>query len=165
MTQLDDGLLFMVWFVVGIMLILFPTFMTIKSNSLKGLRFDEKYPNLAWVRVVYTFFPIIWIPLSIIFTGRILQNESTLTFFVFIVFIPLIGLGILKGLIEIGFKVSSHLRFRTYENGQLIRLGTFRRKYVYDYYFSFDTDHVRSIGFFRLFINIGMLATMIYFLK
>ena len=80
-------------------------------------------------------------------------------------FIPLIGLGILKGLIEIVFKVSSHLRFRTYENGQIIRLGTFRKKYAYDYYFSFDTGHVRSIGFFRLLVNIGMLAAMFYFLK
>ncbi len=164
MTQLDDGLIFLVWFIVGIMLILFPTFMMAKSSSLKGLRFDKEYPNLAWLRVVYTFFPIIWIPLSIIFTGRALRNESTLTFFVFIVFVPLIGLGILKGLIEIVFKVSSHLGVRLRNSGHMIRLITYRTRFIFEYHFSYGANRVRSIGFFRLFVSVGLLAAMIYFL-
>ena len=67
MNQLDDGLLFYLWFVFGIILILFPTFMIIRANSLEGAQFDKEFPELAWLRAVYTFIPIVWIPFSIIF--------------------------------------------------------------------------------------------------
>jgi hypothetical protein len=161
MKQLDDGLLFYLWFVVGSMLILFPTFMMIKANSLQGAQFDKEFPELAWLRAIYTFIPIVWIPFSIIFIGRSLQTADKLTFFVFIVFIPLIGLGILKGLMEIIFKFSIHLSVRM---GKSVLSFFTRNTLNFRYYFSCDAANVQLVGFIRLVVNVGLLAAMIYFL-
>jgi hypothetical protein len=168
MTQVDDGLIFTGWFVVGAMFIFLPTLFLIRADWLSGLQFDKEFPEFAWLRVLYTLILVIWIPLSIIFTGRFLQSVETLPFFVFIVFIPLIGVGVTKAIIELVFGVSSHYGGRKLRDRRSVKpriITTSMSGFaMFQYYYAYGGNRIRLVGLTRLAINVGLLAIMIYFL-
>jgi hypothetical protein len=121
-------------------------------NWLPDLHFGERYPKLAWISGFYTFSQIILVAFSIIFIGRSFQSVQALTFFVFLIFVPVISVDILKAAIEMIFSVSSYSVPRR-------RIG---RGSPRQFYFVYDKDRVRMVGFVRLGINIGLLMVMIY---
>lgn len=138
-----------------------------KTTWLSMTHFSQEYPKKAWVIKSYPFLLIFVIPLSIIFAARYFQTATTSTFFLAVLFIPFITVQFIKGIIEIIFGVSSHIRLRE-SRKYTISLRVFRTSFsgleMFEHQFACAQEYVRRVGFIRILVVMGLLSGAIYFI-
>lgn len=105
---------------------------------------------------------ILWLPLSAIAVANRFQDNSTFQFYLFVFFVPVIGAGFLKGLIELlsgigwfyGWRISTEPIIRIWP----LRHSVFK---VAWYHFTLEQKRVRLVGMIRLVLNTAVLITLL----
>lgn len=163
---MENGLAFLGWFVAGLFIIFLPTILLRGQKWVSAFEFGQGNSHMEWIVSGYTLMLIIWTLLSAVFTARYLQTYTAGIFFLFVIFIPLIGIGLIKSVIEIVFGISSRLGLRL-RKAPLIRVPHIHTSLsgidLFENRFTINQKRIRPVGIIRLLVNIGLLTSMIYF--
>ena len=165
----NENGLFLGWFFGGLFLIYLPMLFISGRNWFPRTQFIKKYPEHERLVNIYTIALMIWIPISVIGTARHFEKETGVIFFLFSFFIPLIGVGIIKGGIEIVFGVSSYVWMRKRKRPYPIiwfrsPLDSWHRLKRIEHRYTQNKERVKRMGAVRILVNIGLLLGLIYFL-
>jgi len=157
---------FIGWVLVWFGLIYLPRLLLLGVRWIDEHRFLQINPDKEWLISGYKLILILWIPLSTIVTVRYNQDASATSFFLYVGFIPLIGLGILKGIIEIIFGTSRFWGFKVSEKFTIkipFIMTPWGNLKMYKFYFIMNTKRVKPVGVARLLLNLGVLFVLIFF--
>ncbi|MBX3057132.1 MAG: hypothetical protein KF770_11730 [Anaerolineae bacterium] len=163
---MENGVVFLSWLMAGLLIIFLPATLLRGQKWVSGFEFEQEHPQMERVVSGYTLVLIIWTPLSAVFTARIFQTYMADIFFLFVIFVPLIGIGLIKSVIEIVFGISSHLGLRLRKD-PLIRVPHIHTSLssieLFENRFTINQERIRPVGIIRLLFNTGLIASMIYF--
>jgi hypothetical protein len=126
-------------------------------------RFLKARPDKEWLFSGYKLFLILWLPFSVVGTASYFQESSTGLFYLYVVFVPTIGVGILKGLLETISGIGWFYGWRLTNEPVSISFRPFGRSYwrVFWYHFTLDQKRVRFVGVIRLVLNTAVLITLL----
>lgn len=138
-----------------------PSVWLIRKGWLTGEDFSKKHPHLDSVRWGYNLLAILWILISLVITGGWIENTNTADLGPLFILIPMIGLQLLKGVIELLFGVSVRLATR---HPKRIKLIILKLRLHYRYKFLYLPEKLRKLGLLRLIFAavFGGLAVIVY---
>ena len=153
---------FSTWFPIWLALIYLPSILLTGVHWFGEERFLKARPDMEWLFSGFKLLLILWLPLSFIFTARHFQESPTL-FYLFALFIPSIGIGLLKGLIETITGISWFYGWRLTNEPVIVSYFPFGRSFVRVFWYHFTLDHrrVRFVGSIRLVLNTAVLITLL----
>jgi hypothetical protein len=156
---------FSTWLLIWLTLIYLPRILLTGVHWIGEERFLKAQPDKEWLFSGFKLFLILWLPLSFIATARHFQESPTNLFYLFALFIPSIGIGLFKGLIETVTGISWFYGWRLTNEPVIISYFPFGRSFVRVFWYHFTLDHrrVRWVGIIRLVMNTAVLITLLLF--
>ncbi len=154
---------FSTWFLVWLTLIYLPRILLTGVQWLDETHFLASRPDKEWLFSGFKLFLILWLPLSVIGSARYFQGSPTNLFYLFIFFVPAIGVGLCKGLIETISGIGWFYGGRLASEPVIKSFGPFGRSYLKALWYHFTLDHkrVRFVGVIRLVLNTAVLITLL----
>ncbi|MCC6603232.1 MAG: hypothetical protein IT327_08485 [Anaerolineae bacterium] len=149
---------FSTWFPIWLTLIYLPRILLTGVHWLNLDHFVKARPEKEWVFSGYRFFLILWLPISITGTSLFFQESSTSLFYLYVAFVPSIGAGLVKGLIETMTGIGWFYGFQL--SNKTITIP-FRQNHMRLYNFTLDQKRVRLVGIIRLVMNTAVLITLL----
>lgn len=129
-------------------------------------QFFAAHPEIEWLVSGYKLFLILWLPLSVVGTAHIFQNAPATSFYLFVTFVPLLGLGLVKSIPEITLGIGWFYGYRMPDKLTIkLKIPYFHHSLrflqIYDFHFAAATHRVRLLGFVRLVANTAVLITLL----
>lgn len=158
MTQL------IIWLFIWLGLFLLTRLMLIGVRWQNQAQFLAAQPEKERLVSGYKLFLILWLPLSVVATARFFQAAPTETFYLFVAFVPLLGVGLVKSALEIIVGMGCVYRRRA-QRDITIRFPMIRHSFrflqLYGFYFAVAEQRVRLLGFVRLVLNTAVLLILL----
>ena len=127
-------------------------------------QFLAAHPEKEHLVSGYKLFLILWLPLSVVATARFFQEAPTETFYLFVAFVPLLGVGLVKSVLEMTAGMGFVFRHRAQED-ITVRFTMIRHSLrflqFYGFYFAVAEQRIRLLGFVRLVLNTAVLITLL----
>lgn len=151
------------WFLVWLTLIYLPRILLTGVHWLNETHFLASRPDKEWLFSGFKLFLILWLPFSVIGTARYFQESPTNLFYLYVFFVPAIGVGLCKGLIETISGIGWFYGWRLTNDPVIKGFWPFGRSYlkVFWYHFTLDHKRVRFVGGIRLVLNTAVLVTLL----
>lgn len=156
---------FSIWFLIWLGLFYLPRILLLGVGWINQNQFLATQPEKEWLVSGYKLFLILWLPLSVIGTARFFQEASTEIFYLHVGFIPLLGIGLVKGICESVFGISWFYGWRVLEKANpRFQAGSLRFIFLrtLDFHFARAKKRVQLVGLFRLVMNTAVLLTLIF---
>ena len=157
---------FLIWAFIWLGLFFLTRLFLIGAHWQTQAQFLAAHPEKEWMVSGYKLFLILWLPLSIVGTARFFQGTPTETFYLFVAFVPLLGVGLVKSVLEITAGIGCVYRHRA-QKDITIRFTMIRHSFrflqLYGFYFAVAEQRVRLLGFVRLVLNTAVLITLLIF--
>ena len=159
---------FLFWLFIWLGLYFLPRLLFLGVRWQNQSQFLAAQPQKEPLVSGYKLFLILWLPLSVVATARFFQGAPTETFYLFVTFVPLLGVGLVKSALEITAGMGCVYGRRSQEE-ITIRLPAFRHSLRFlqlnDFYFAVAEQRVRWVGAVRLVLNTAVfLALYILFI-
>jgi hypothetical protein len=155
---------FLIWSFIWLGLYFLTRLFLIGVRWQNQAQFLAANPEKEWLVSGYKLFLILWLPLSVVGSARFFQEAPTETFYLFVAFVPLLGVGLVKSLLEIAAGIGCVYRHRAQED-ITIRVTLIRHSLrflkINDFYFALAKQRVRLLGFVRLVLNAAVLITLL----
>lgn len=156
---------FLIWSFIWLGIFFLPRLLLIGVRWRNQAQFLTAHPEREWLISSYKLFLILWLPLSIVAAARILQDASPKTFYLFVAFIPLLGVGLVKSIPEMtlgigwlyGYRKPDELTIRA----PAIIYTLWFWFLQYDFHFALAERRVRWVGLVRLVINTAVLIALL----
>ena len=91
---------FLVWLFIWLGLFLLTRLLLAGIRWQNQAQFLAAHPEKERLVSGYKLFLILWLPLSVVATARFFQEAPTETFYLFVTFVPLLGVGLVKSVLE-----------------------------------------------------------------
>ncbi len=157
---------FLLWLCIWLGLYFLPRLLFLGVPWQNQAQFLAAQPQKEPLVSGYKLFLVLWLPLSLVVTARSFQEVSTETFYLFVAFVPLLGVGLVKSALEIIAGMGCVYRHRAQEDITIrftIVRHPFRLLQIYDFYFAVAEQRVRLVGVVRLVLNTAVLLALLIF--
>lgn len=157
---------FLLWLCIWLGLYFLPWVLFLGVRWQNQAQFLAAQPEKEPLVSGYKLFLILWLPLSIVITARLFQDAPTKTFYLFVAFVPLLGVGLVKSILEITSGIGCVYHHRAQEDITIrftIVRHPFRLLQIYDFYFAVTEQRVRLVGVVRLVLNTAVLLALLIF--
>ena len=127
-----------------------------------GSEFAANNPAWGWLPDAYTLFLILWIPIALVATARLVEQTTLAVFLTAVILIPYSGAALIIGLFEALTGISPRLGLRQAKGGVRPWVRTsfdFRRNYTV--YVAGPMERVRAVGGLRIVLaalSLGFVA-------
>ena len=155
---------FLVWLFIWLGLFLLTRLLLVDVRWQNQAQFLAAHPEKELLVSGYKLFLILWLPLSVVATARFFQESPTETFYLFVAFVPLLGVGLVKSVSELAFGIGWFYGYRLPEKATFhipFINHSFRFLQSYDFHFALAEQRVRLLGFVRLVLNTAVLITLL----
>ena len=150
----------------GVLLIFLPRVFVKDSHWFTIPHFCLEYPEKAWLPKIYKLLVLSWILFSLVFTFNYFQGIALDALLFLAIFVPFLGIGVIKGVMEAGFGTSVYIGVRRAARGEVgviwFRVVFFSIRFVFEYYFALDKERFQRIGILRALVNLMLLISLIF---
>lgn len=144
-----------------------PNIMLWSAARRVGSEFTANNPAWGWLPEGYTLFLILWIPIALIATARLVEQMTLAVFLAAVILIPYAGAALIIGLFEALTGISPRLGLRQAKGGRVrpwVRTSfDFRRNYTV--YVAGPAARVRAVGGLRAALaalTLSVMAVVVY---
>lgn len=155
---------FLIWLFVWIGLFFLPRLLLLGVRWQNQSQFLAGHPEKEWLVNGYKLFLILWLPLSLVATARFFQDAPTETFYLFVAFVPLLGVGLAKSIPEMTLGIGWFYGHRKLDEltVQIPFVNhSLRFLQIYDFHFTLAERRVRWVGLVRLLLNTAVLISLL----